>query len=341
MKKMRISAIVLAFSLMASSVANAAFTDMPQDTKTSAAIENAVKNGILSGYEDGTVKPDDNITRAQMASIITRACVVSKEADISAYSDVSADAWYHSAMAKAFQMGAFKGDDQMHMNPENNITFQECFTVLSQVLYLMPEYQHNITQAPSPMPENSYYDINKKRLYDLSVLNNYNDKDSIADWAKVFYAGVVASGGWNGTDGNLTPTAYITRGQFAVVMDNLIKNYIDEPGTYKELLPGNTMVRCNGVILDNVKSDSDLYIADCVKPNEVTINNVELNRLVVRGCAYDNKESVTDVSSIKPTGKFSKIRAIRPYIVIYLADAEFDNFYAAEGVDAIVGNISL
>ena len=142
MKKIRFFSAVIAISMLFSLAVSADFSDMPGDAALGQAINNAVSHGILSGYEDGTVRPDSNITRAEMASIITRAFGASKEADISEFSDVPADKWYHSAFSKAYSMGAFSGDDQKHMNPENNITFQECFTILSQVFDLLPQLFH-------------------------------------------------------------------------------------------------------------------------------------------------------------------------------------------------------
>ncbi len=323
MKKFNIMAVALATSMVLASTtvfadATVSFTDMPADETTKTAITNAVKNGILSGYEDNTVRPSENITRAQMASIITRACVVSKEGDISEYTDVSSDKWYYSAMAKAFEMGAFNGDDQKHMNPENNITFQECFTVLSQVFDLLPAYQIHVEEADVVPSNDTYFDASKNRLYDISCLGKFKDANNIATWAKVYYAGVVSNNGWNGIDGNLTPANYITRGQFAVVMNNLIQNYIDTPGIYNVLPEGNTMIRCNDVTIDGASGNIGIYIADCVESGKVTLNNLNIDRLVVRGCTLKADED----STIAPIGIYKKIRIIRPNIILDLQQVE-------------------
>jgi hypothetical protein len=47
-----------------------AFSDMPNDWSTKA-LENAVRNGLLNGA-DGKIMPKENLTRAQMATIINR-----------------------------------------------------------------------------------------------------------------------------------------------------------------------------------------------------------------------------------------------------------------------------
>ena len=353
MKKFRFISAILAASVLFSATAFADFSDMPEEAGLKTAIENAVSNGLLSGYEDGTVRPDANITRAEMASIITRACGVDGEADISDFSDVPADKWYHSAFAKAYKMGAFSGDDQKLMHPENNITFQECFTILSQVFDLLPEYTI-ANGAVDDLPENKIYVGGKTpRVYDVSVLGSYTDNADIAAWAKVFYAGVVANGGWTGENGYLTPTAYITRGQFAIVMNNLIQNYIDTPGTYTELPAGNTIIRGDGVVLESVVSDKSLYIADCVSPFGITFTETaseegesakktSIARLVVRGCATEVDEEgnpVNDDYGISPVGAFGTIRILCPYISANLSGCSYKGLYTAPKTSVVLGII--
>ena len=341
MKKIRIFSVVLAVSMLFSLAVSAEFSDMPQNERVALAINNAVSNGILSGYEDGTVRPDANITRAEMASIITRAFGATKEGDISQFLDVMPDSWYYSAFSKAYAMGAFRGDALGMMHPQDNITFQECFTVLSQVFDLLPPYKV-IRDNSYVFPENTIFVANISRLYDVSILNDYADGANVADWAKVFVSGIVANGGWNGENGLLTPTAYITRGQFAIVMDNIIKTYIDSPGTYTELPQGNTMIRCNDVILDELKTDNDIFISDCVEQGGVTLNNITAKRLVVRGCATplnENGEPENEFYGIVISGTFDDIRIIRPYISANLEGIVNDDFglYSAEKTSVFFG----
>ena len=47
------------------------FIDMPTDPVMKQALENAVENKLLNGYENGEIRPDGNITRAEMSAIIT------------------------------------------------------------------------------------------------------------------------------------------------------------------------------------------------------------------------------------------------------------------------------
>ena len=232
------------------------FIDMPQNWTTTA-LEIAVKNGLLKG--DGErILPDDNITRAEMAAIIVRAFGATEKTNIDKYIDVEKDKWYYEELSKAVAMGAFQGDGNK-MTPQVNITFQECFTVLSQVFHLR------------------YHEP------DLSVLDQFTDGGEASDWAKEFAARIVQNGYWDGIDGKLLPTTYITRSQFAVLMDNFIQAYIDEPGEYTELPDGNVMIRTPGVNLKDVVTDDDIILGDGCDDADIILENVTCHDLLIRG----------------------------------------------------------
>lgn len=340
MKKISIISFVLSVAMIFGTVASAAtFSDMPQDQRAQTVIENAVKNGLLSGYTDGTVKPDAYITRAEMASIITRACGANKEGDLSKFTDLDPNAWYYSAVAKAYEMGALSGSNGK-MSPNDNITFQECFTVLSQVFDLVPNYI--LKDSIEELPANTIWV--GRRLYDLSPVAGFSDATSVAEWAIVYVTGIVANGGWNGINNMLTPTENITRLQFATVMDNLFKNYIDEPGTYNSLPEGNTLIRCDGVVLENVTTDSDIYVADGVSANSLTVKNVKSKRFVIRGCATpvekENGKITYGACGISISGEFDQVRIIRPYINLNMLGAKCRSAYSVKNTrrDAFPSN---
>lgn len=48
------------------------FKDVNKEHWAINALDKAVQNGILSGYDDGTLRPDDDITRAELAVILDR-----------------------------------------------------------------------------------------------------------------------------------------------------------------------------------------------------------------------------------------------------------------------------
>lgn len=306
------------------------FTDMPNDWRTTA-IVNAVKNGLISGMGDGTVAPDANITRAQMAAIIVRALGATEEADLSKFNDVSADKWYYTELSKAVYMQAFSGDDNNMMNPESNITFQECFTVLSRVFGL---------------------DIRNTEA-SVESLAAYTDGAEVADWAKIYYGSMVSNGYWTGGEKKLlTPKAYITRGEFAVVMDNLVKTYISESGEVGELPAGNVVVRGSGVVLDGKVIEGDLIVGDGVEAGKISLNDINITgRLVFRGCAapglveYELEDGTIGeklsytINGCSPTGSAFDIQLIAPYISVSVGGMEYKALHCAKNSRIYLGDI--
>ena len=237
------------------------FADMPDNWST-AALNKAVENQLLKGYEEGgkmLIKADNPLTRAEMAAVVNRAFASSAEADISKVTDVAATAWYAKDMAKAVKMGTFAYDTKMR--PNDKITREEAFAVLARAFKL----------AGSDA--------------EYKALNKFSDKADIAAWALKDLDGMAAAGYIQGFDGKLNPKANITRAEFAVVMDNLVKQYIDKAGTVTEVVAsGNVVIRVPGVTLQNVTIKGDLVIADGVGEGDVTLDSVKVEgRTVIRG----------------------------------------------------------
>ena len=278
------------------SASAASFSDMPNDWST-AALESAVENGLLTG-DGNLLKPRDTLTRAQMATIVVRALGAEKVADITEFTDIPENAWYRDEMAKAYYMNVFRGDGAGHMNPEKPVSREEAFVVLSRVLLL----------------ENAKSD----------VLDGFSDKALVSDWAKAPICAMVEKGYVNGSDGKLNPKGNITRAEFAQLMYNLVALYIDSPEDLAKLpdRKGNVILREN-ISLKDVDVKGDLIVADGVA-EDVSFENVQVDgRLVVRaesdlrfsGKAHEIVSSVdgftltlskdAEVSKITLTGKDS------------------------------------
>jgi hypothetical protein len=74
--------------------------------------------------------PKDNLTRGQMAAIVTRAFGTTEKVSLSSYTDVEAGAGYYDDMAKAVQMKILVGTgDKLY--PNANITREEAFVALA------------------------------------------------------------------------------------------------------------------------------------------------------------------------------------------------------------------
>ena len=255
------------------------FVDFPNDWSTGA-MTAAVDNGLLGGVDGEHIAPQGVLTRAQMAAIINRAFGAEKTASLTGYTDVAANAWYATDMAKAVQMGTFSGSGNGLLEPDRAITREEAFSVLARAFALSAG--------------------------DGAALNDFTDGAQVSAWARGSVSAMVAGGYVNGSDGNrLNPQQSITRAEFAAVMSNLVAQYIDADSTLNRSLEidGNVIVRGN-VDLSGYTINGDVIIAD--EATNVTLDGVTVNgRLVVRGASDSltiNDSSADGVIITNPNG---------------------------------------
>lgn len=95
-------------------------------------IEYLYKNGIISGFEDGSVQPNKIITRAEFVSMLMRAKPVEKTED-AAFNDVSADDWYYEAVLDAAGAGIVVGTDGNFM-PNSAVTREQLAVMIYRAL---------------------------------------------------------------------------------------------------------------------------------------------------------------------------------------------------------------
>ncbi|NIK78515.1 hypothetical protein FHS15_003653 [Paenibacillus castaneae] len=100
------------------------------------AIALAVQAGIINGYEDGTFRPDAEITRAEMAVILAKALGKSTEANAatSFADDNDIPAWAKASVAYVKQAGIVKGKGNNEFAPQDHATRAEAVTVLLNIL---------------------------------------------------------------------------------------------------------------------------------------------------------------------------------------------------------------
>ncbi len=276
--------LTLALTLLLSvSVFAADFKDMPNNWATEA-LNAAVNNGLMGG-SDGYIYPDNPMTRAEMATIIARATGATKEADLSEFVDVRPGDWFYSSMGKAVDMKAFNGSDG-RLNPNNNITRQEAFLVLARV-----------------------FGIEQNADKEYTELDKFKDGQDVADWAKKGVNMIIKCGYVGGNDGRINPNDNITRAEFAVVMNRLIKYYIDTPGELSIQTDGNTMIRCGNVTINDLVSDKMICVGDIEEGSTVVFNNCDITgSVVLRG-------GTTNVG-----GKFTDIKALKKGTVLNIAN---------------------
>lgn len=227
------------------------FSDFPTDW-SAPAMTHAVQNGLLNG-SDGKILPKGLLTRAQMATMVNRAFASSAKASLTSFTDMVPGVWHYDEMAKSVQMGVFQGADGK-LSPNDPITREQAFAVLARAFGLADGK--------------------------ASSLDKFSDGAQVSSWARGAVAALVEQGYVSGADGALNPQSYITRAEFAQVMDALVAAYGDQD-LKDQTVEGNLILRSNNT-LENVTVKGDLILADGVSAASLK-NVIVTGRLVVRG----------------------------------------------------------
>ncbi|MBR5680891.1 MAG: S-layer homology domain-containing protein [Clostridia bacterium] len=139
------------------------YTDVAPEAWYNNAISTLSNMGILNGYADGSFRPNEPITRAELTKI---ASSFFGTADVSGktsgFTDVSSDAWYSSFIAAAEALGLVNGYGDGTFLPDNLITRAETFAIVNRTLkraphkdHLLPGYAMNVW--PDNMDTNAWY----------------------------------------------------------------------------------------------------------------------------------------------------------------------------------------
>jgi hypothetical protein len=114
------------------------FSDVPKTAAIAPYIAAMSSRGIIGGFSDNTFKPDAPVTRAQFASMVTRAFEKPKVLGKVAFTDVK-DAKLQTSVDEAIETGFMKGYPKGLFVPEKQISFAELQTALVTGMKLSPK----------------------------------------------------------------------------------------------------------------------------------------------------------------------------------------------------------
>jgi len=128
MKKCIILLTTLLCLLLCVNVSGAEYTDVPTGSEYYEAVTGLSSMNVISGYEDGSFKPERSITRAEAATIIVRAEKLEQvygKAEKSTFSDVPDSSWAAKYVMLANKAGIVNGYDANHFGPDDNVTYSQ------------------------------------------------------------------------------------------------------------------------------------------------------------------------------------------------------------------------
>ena len=133
----KVLALVLTLALALSVAAGAAFTDQKQ-IKNTEAVDMCVALNIVSGYPDGSFKPEGNITRAEFTKMLCVLLNGGKEPNLGTsttpiFNDVRTSAnssWAEKYIEACYVQGIVSGVGDGKFNPNGNVTGTEAAKML-------------------------------------------------------------------------------------------------------------------------------------------------------------------------------------------------------------------
>ena len=140
------------------------FNDLGEKYKYDSYINEITAREVVVGFEDGSFKPDKELTRAEMATIFTRMFSVPKTRSASCFEDIPENHWAKEYIMALVDKGVFMKDT--NFNPDSVITREQLIAMTFRMLSDMGKIE----------PQENETDFSK-----------YKDMDKVSDYAKVAY----------------------------------------------------------------------------------------------------------------------------------------------------------
>lgn len=124
--------------------------DIDEDHWAWEEINDFINADIIDGYMDEdmnmTVKPNDNITRAQFTKILVNALSLDSNGAPKNFSDVKPSAWYYEYVNTASSLGIINGNTNGTFSPNNNITRDQMTKMIVLAFEKTVPFQNSATQ---------------------------------------------------------------------------------------------------------------------------------------------------------------------------------------------------
>lgn len=257
------------------------FKDVPTKHWAYSYVVKAVEKGIVSGYSDGTFKPDAPVTRAEFTIMLNKALGNTGTTDIG-FKDVGKNQWFADGISKGVAAGFIAGYSDGRFLPNNTITRQEAAVMLARIVPTYGAYKS---------------------------LSNYPDGSSVPAWAKEAVIRILGKG-YLGTytDNKIHMADNMTRAQAVkIIIDITEKERIisNSQTAIKPDLQLKDMIFSNKITVGTAVGDGSITFENCmilgtlnVEGGGVGTNGVNVNNTRVANCTIQK-----DAASVKVLAK--------------------------------------
>ena len=203
--------------------------------------------GVIKGYGNDIFKPNDKVTRAELAAMITRLLGLEDIKESSNFTDVEITAWYAKDVAKVSSAGIMNGASGK-FNPTGYATRQEVAVTLVNAFNL----------------------VSKEKV-------KFSDQEEISTWAQEA-VGILAGNGYaQGQPGNkFAPKSHITRAEVVKLLDNIVEELIYTKGVHTKNIDGNLVINTTDTVIEGIKVGNAVYLSQGISGGNVTIKDTKV-----------------------------------------------------------------
>lgn len=191
-------------STPATPTAQIAFKDVPSNYWAETFIQELASKDIIKGFPDGSFRPNDPVTRAQFAALLSQAMNKPVIRSSATFTDVKSTFWAATAIQKAYTTGFMSGYSSTTFRPSENISRVQILVSLANGLGLVPTKSTDVSlqiySDAATIPtyaRNSVAAATENRMvvnYPNLKLLNPNQPATRAEVAAFIYQALVRSG---------------------------------------------------------------------------------------------------------------------------------------------------
>ena len=177
------------------------FKDAPSSHWAYEHISKLAANGTISGYDDGTFRPNNKVTREEFVKMIIGATGLVSDGAECDFGDVPKDAWYYSYVASGYSKNIIGGIGDESFGIGRNITRQDVAVIAARIL--------------------AYLNADTSQFEETTL----TDIDTISDYAQDSVKLLNSMGIISGfDDGSFMPHNALTRAEAAAIISRLTAN---------------------------------------------------------------------------------------------------------------------
>lgn len=123
-------------------------------------IQTMATYNLISGYSDGTFRPQAQVTRGEFCAMVASAFNLVSNSETAHFSDVPSNSWYADAISAMASRGFISGYSDGTFHPEDTITYEQMLTILSSLASWCTMEGYDLSQKVIPAAQwPDYYSL--------------------------------------------------------------------------------------------------------------------------------------------------------------------------------------